>query len=383
VVPYCTTISKYYINLLSFRVHFSYSIRRTIASQLPANLTKILITSDSYRLKSTVDQINVDFHIPVGVQLLNIYISLADYNLLIRDAQKARTMLCTANTNNNNNTILPYAVNNKKKIMGSKDHVAHMKRDKSIIFTHIPEEESNHEESENKYEPLPMMAMKKLIRPNHLPLRFKNVTARDLPESGFSSINFDENDSFPDFIGKTSVCSTPMTENKVLQVGNLMSICANIVEVKGSEEFKEEDEKETVENSPEKSPPKSPAIADEDFHASFSNFITNPHKLDMRRKSWTNLSNTFKKLTQLSVKPFNFGIQMGEILDNSEIVDNKLLDDYEDALIDDDDLKLQQHYSTITDPSYPIFNSNGMPLSKYSFQDFLEYHYSDLSKNLR
>jgi Hermansky-Pudlak syndrome 4 protein len=348
---------------------------KTIASQLPASLTKLLITSDSYRAKSTVDQVSVDFHIPVGVQLLNIYISLAEFNALQRDAQKAQKSFETVTASS---SILPYAVAGKKKGAGGG-----MKRDKSIIFTHIPEEEAVQDDTDSKYQPLPSMSacMKKLNRPTHLPLRFKNVTAKDLPESGFSSINFDENDSFPDFIGKTSVCSTPMTENKLLQIGaNPMSICANVVEIKGAEEFKEEEKEAENPTNPDTNGQNDDEQPD-NFQTNLSNFIKNPHKLDIRRKSWTNLNNTFKRLTQLTVKPFTLGVQMGEIIDPSEIVDNKLLDDYEDALIDDDVLK-QQHFSTITDPSFPIFNSNGLPLSKYSFQDFLEYHYSDLSDNL-
>ena len=111
-----------------------------------------------------------------------------------------------------------------------------MKRDKSLIFTNIPEEGTTNSgvgndavvAVEQKQQQQLLRPKSLMIRPTHLPLRYKNtMSSKELPESGIASINFDETDSYPEFIGRTSVCSTPMTEIKVLQVGNIMSICAN------------------------------------------------------------------------------------------------------------------------------------------------------------
>lgn len=218
-----------------------------------------------------------------------------------------------------------------------------MKRDKSIIFTNIPEEGVAEAENDDVRKPSKMVSQ----RPNHLPLRFKNITSKDIPESGFSSINFDETDSFPQFIGKTSVSSTPMTENKVLH-GTIMPICANsdlteIIEDKTSdllEKFNKINVNKTV-----------------------SSLINNPFRIEKRRNSLTDLQDSLKKISRrLSIRPFGIGLTK---LNKSEL-DAVEMDDIE---IDDVESRI---YRTITDPTYPVFNSDGAPISKYLFQEFLE-----------
>lgn len=196
-------------------------------------------------------------------------------------------------------------------------------------------------------------------RPNHLPLRFKNITSKDIPESGFSSaINFDETDSFPQFIGKTSVSSTPMTENKVLH-GSIMPICANsdLTEIaetnKQSEAMLEKFNKFNV-------------------NKSVSSFMNNPFRIEKRRNSMTDLHNSLKKISKcLTIRPFGIGLSK---LDKSE-PDAVEMDD-----IDIDDAE-SRTYRTITDPTYPVFNSNGAPISKYLFQDIIERQNSALNGN--
>lgn len=187
-----------------------------MATQLSDSITKLLVLTDPLHIRTTAEQItnqSIDFHVPNGVLMLVVYIESTQYNILKADAQRAQNL-------HNTQPVLNFHTNVKRK----------MKRDKSLIFTHIPEEEgvmlnssSNLEMEKSMHSNRP-----KSIRPTHLPLRYKNtMSSKELPESGIASINFDETDSYPEFIGRTSVCSTPMTENKVLQVGNVMSICAN------------------------------------------------------------------------------------------------------------------------------------------------------------
>lgn len=101
------------------------------------------------------------------------------------------------NAVNNVNGINAYPpIQFKKKIM---------KRDKSIVFTNIPEEHSEHlegtssekidtdrsnNEVKNNENQLKFTPQPASVRPNHLPLRFKNITSKDIPESGFSSSTY-------------------------------------------------------------------------------------------------------------------------------------------------------------------------------------------------
>lgn len=310
---------------------------RIVATQMPPEITKNLVLTDPYRIKSTAETITGDFHIPVGVQLLVVYVPIRDYRRLSADAQRAQTV-----SSQTINPIVPFQF--KKKI----------KRDKSIIFTNIPEESVM---SENGAPPPLTVATKP--RPNHLPLRFKTVSSKDIPESGFNSINFDESDSFPQFIGKTSVCSTPMTENKVLHE-NIMSICVN-------SDADSEAAVLTKGNGKKRNDSK------HDLNKEFSNFFTNPLKFELRRNSLTDLQDSLKKFSQrIAMRPFGFGIGVSKMQKLSSDTAN------DDIEIDDFARKI---YRTITDPTYPVFNSDGAPISKCLFQEFLQHQYDEMTRN--
>uniref|UniRef100_A0A182SFY8 Uncharacterized protein n=1 Tax=Anopheles maculatus TaxID=74869 RepID=A0A182SFY8_9DIPT len=222
--------------------------------KLPTNLTKMFVYSDPYRAK-LAEMIAVTFHVPNGVSLISAYITKRDYTQLL-DATKnipiyfnnCTTTAATAATSTG--PPVPFAI--KKKLIPSKELVGGtvagfpmLKTDKSIIFSNIPEEETVGADGAGQICEPP--AQKKapfstVSRPTFLPLKFKNLTSRDIIDSGVNSINFDESDSFPNFIGKTSVCSTPLTENKIVPNRNMMSICVTqdqpssvpVEEVKGN-----------------------------------------------------------------------------------------------------------------------------------------------------
>ncbi len=254
-----------------------------------------------------------------------VFIPIKEYRKLHLASQRAQSI-----TNQNASSIVPFQF--KKK----------MKRDKSIIFTNIPEEGVAEVENGDAKKPTKIVS-----RPNHLPLRFKNITSKDIPESGFSSINFDETDSFPQFIGKTSVSSTPMTENKVLHC-SIMPICAN----SDLKDIAETDRSEMMEK-----------FNKINLNKSVNSFINNPFRIEKRRNSLSDLQESLKKISKrLSIRPFGIGLTK---LNKSE-ANAVEMDDIE---IDDVESKI---YRTITDPTYPVFNSNGAPISKYLFQEFLE-----------
>ncbi|XP_059614070.1 uncharacterized protein LOC132260112 [Phlebotomus argentipes] len=265
---------------------------KIIATQLSPMLSKQVVLTDPYRMKSTAEGITVKFHVPVGVQLIGLYIPYSEYLRLQKEATKAQTSFPQMTSA----SVYPPQIKRK------------MKRDKSIIFSNIPEEEVT-----TVTEDVKPKAIKS--RPTHLPLRFKNVSGKDIPESGVNSITFDDTDSFPQFIGKTSVCSTPIAENKIL-VGSVMPICANRTAV-----------------IPENVDENGKAKDEEDVK--FNHSITRPQT-------------KFKKFKRrFSFRPFQRSLTQVGL-----------------ALINDKKINTGYRCQTIADPNYPVFNDDGLPISK-------------------
>lgn len=286
---------------------------KVISTQLSIDLTKILVATDPVRIKTTAEVAkNVDFHIPFGSQIIKIHISVNEYQKL----QQKKSKISDATSLGVQNTLpLPFSIKKKNKESSSL-----MKRDKSLIFTNIPEEEALIEI------PSPVEKIR-TNRPNHLPLKLKTIP----PESGIASIvSFDESDSYPDFIGKASIASTPLTENKIL-VGPIQSIFAKSTAATQMllEEVNENEIMKSVNNKEE---PKDIPKEWENVYIAFAN---NPFKnqLQWKKKSWDDLR-----------------------------IDN-----------DDDDENSSSSYkvyNTISDPIYPILSAKKMPMSKTLFDDF-------------
>lgn len=415
-------------------LHYFFS--RVIATQLYSTLAKNLILTDPYRIKSTGESIPVNFHVPVGCQLISAFIPLREYNELCENAERIQAMSnqnyknstaminnnsIKANSNSNNNSNNPTngggSSNNNNNINNSAAFPFHfkkklMKRDKSLVFTNIPEEgfsvsaknDETHaggssskidEVAGNSASSMAIHTATALVRPNHLPLRFKNITARDIPESGFSSsITFDEQDSFPQFIGHTSVCSTPMTENKVLH-GNIVPICANAfaekplpngLVAKFDAETSDAADDAAADDEPDHKfgGTKQQLI---EFSNDFNNFAVNPFTAQIRRNSLIDIRDSFKKISRhLSIRPIDTTKFLSEAdflaNDSGHYVDaplNNLMPrstyDNESEFIDAVDTK--KKYRTITDPMYPVFNSLGVPISRYLFEEFLSQQYDN------
>lgn len=227
------------------------------------------------------------------------------------DASRAQNLV---NAIGQSSGILPFQV--KRKI----------KRDKSLFFSNIPEEEAVNPTNvvvENGANGVLGKPPSK-PRPNHLPLKMKIETTRDVPESGFNSINFDESDSFPQFIGKTSICSTPLLENKVLH-GNFLSICVNQNGAQANGVAKEEKAEKNNKYDVQELPG--------------SNFNNNIRE------------NKFKSFPRsLSVRPLT---NFSEMFSKTE----------------EEIVEIKARYQTITDPNFPVFNNDGLPISKYFFDE--------------
>lgn len=406
---------------------------------------KNLILTDPHRIKCTAESIPVKFHVPVGCQLITIYIPQNEYDELVKNSERIQTM-CVNQENVNANGVANGSIVNginayppiqfKKKIM---------KRDKSLVFTNIPEEhfeqsdvgattssaipvsteatdqmdEKLTSEQRNNENPLKFIPQPATARPNHLPLRFKNITSKDIPESGFSSsITFDEQDSFPQFIGRTSVCSTPMTENKVLH-GNIMPICGNPYNEKNTTASAASDAASTTTTATTKNnnsatsevSVQQPIITNNQVSPLREHKQTNCQTADIdrkdengkffdlsdrivnrsvstqqpcRRNSLIDIAEAFRKFSKhLSLRPIsngftNFMHECDYIADGKMYPYGKLANDptADDSVIDFDadeidDVVANNRYRTIADPTYPVFNSFGKPISQYLYDEIM------------
>lgn len=327
---------------------------RVVASQLGDVMTKQLVLTDPRHVRTTAEQLNMQqFHIPHGVQMLVVYVEQQQYAKLASEAQRAQN-LQTTTTTQLSQSALPFQYAKRK-----------LKRDKSLIFTHIPEEEQSSVATESgAIVPVELpTARPKSMRPTHLPLRLKSLHSKEMPESGIASINFDETDSYPEFIGRTSVCNTPMTENKVLPVANVMSICANPDEQDA--DVHNSNGKTTVQQASSSSRRNSLKVDVEKF---FQNFISNPNKQMTRRKSSADLQDALRAISRKLGSFTNYKTDVNR--NGNGVTDLDSTDASPDFIENDERISSR----TIGDPTYPVFNSNGQQISRSLFQQFLDQY---------
>ncbi|XP_013106699.2 uncharacterized protein LOC106086530 isoform X2 [Stomoxys calcitrans] len=334
---------------------------KVVASQLSDSLTKHIILTDPLHIRTTAEQLTTtEFHIPNGVLMLVIYLDAAQFRKLQSDAHRAQHL---QTTQLGGAGALPFQYSKRK-----------LKRDKSLIFTHIPEENASqaisehHEEDEIGSTTTVVRSKSILTRPTHLPLRVKSFSNKELPESGISSINFDETDSYPEYIGRVSVCSTPMTENKVLAVGNIMSICAN-PEDESNSNGKTTQELNSVHLTNRRNSLK------KDFEKFFHNFISNPNKIE-RRNSLTDIHDSLKSFSKkISLKQISQSFKTDFNRNGGETSPDFIENGDEDEESSDNSDDNNKTSRTITDPTNPVFNVNGKPISRSLFQEFLDKYY--------
>lgn len=63
---------------------------RVVATQLSAKLTKHLILTDPYRIKSPAEAVSTYFQLPLGVQLLHVYLDNKQFVILQKDAARCK-----------------------------------------------------------------------------------------------------------------------------------------------------------------------------------------------------------------------------------------------------------------------------------------------------
>lgn len=157
---------------------------KVVLTQLSTETTKLLVLSDPYRIKNAAESLDVDFELPEGIQLLQVYLTNSEFCTLLENSLHSHYMF-------------QYLKNkNTKKSHIFKNHDA----DSSLLFTAVPEEEvpSSTETS---------LPVQKKPRPKSLNLRSISTDSND------SQYSYKTTPMTP-FCGQNSIVDTPMTEFK-------------------------------------------------------------------------------------------------------------------------------------------------------------------------
>jgi hypothetical protein len=309
---------------------------RVVATQLSSDVTKRIVLTDPYRIKCPAEVPTVNFDLPLGVQLLQVYISSKEYFKLHDEATRSRNMFQYLSSKSIKKVCLVTGLCQFKmfdcqlqsKPMSSKEPViSAMKRDQSIIFTAVPEEDSEHQ--------LIIKTEKTSAsqnRPKFLNLKSKTTDVEKKPVSSTQ------------FYGQTSVCSTPMTDLSKVIHSKPLSICINA------------NENPKVEDDEEKS----------------SETVNHPYDFDsvLARvpylKVTSNLYDSKRFSSVFDVREKMKSVSRGVTMKyyNSEL-------QHEYNMCNETTPNEIRVFRTISDPNYPIFRADGTVVSHPFYQDYL------------
>lgn len=306
---------------------------KIVATQLSAELTKQLVLTDPYRIKTPGDKITTDFHLPLGVQLLRVFIK----------RQKTIDISNEEIIKKPNNTFIdtPTRKTYKKSTLPVSSG---MKRDTSRIFT-VPEEG----ETDN----------------NIINIIDHSIKSKKQPSTTLSikpSLNFDKKDIKKNYQNTApvaplltpSVCSTPLKDiNRILH-GTAVSICS----------------------------------ANEDTQLSTDNDnkniddIPDVVKEALRCKRINKLKNTTKNKLDSKIKHEYWHRKSSSL---STLNDDKHSHNFNNHNNNNNDLsnreKNKRHFMTITDPCYPVFRQDGNPITQTLYDHYISLHYQSLVKD--
>lgn len=341
---------------------------KIISTQLPPGLTSYLTVVDPYRIKSPAESLETETPLPLGAQLLVVYVGKKMYDSLKKQVEKLQQF-----TQNGDEMIAKFKKNQEIEREKQREFPqTGMKRDKSLLFTAVPEEDHTMISPPNKEEnpfdkerkPLTMpdvvpFTNKPRQRPNKLSLSFKNQMSLDEDAK--------ENDDKV-FTGQTSVCSTPMVEFKRLH-GNIMSICQNPDTQTQEKPISEPDVLKNIENCTkinlENEKRDNKIVLDMNCIA--DHYINKPEPM-RKLASVTDIQETFKNITNRATSKFK--------LRRSKVPLN-------DDMSPSPEHELHKSHSTMTinDPLFPVFRNDGVAISESLFNQYLEHHYSKMKQD--
>ncbi|XP_012257296.2 uncharacterized protein LOC105686759 isoform X2 [Athalia rosae] len=323
---------------------------KVVATQLNAELTKQIIITDPYRIKAPAETLGTGLDLPVGVQLLRVYIQRKQLTELKQNSSAERIRNSHVDSASKKVTLKKNLSKNNIK----DSCVSGMKRDTSRIFT-VPEEgeldSSQYSNGAPFCPPLPATTYSSPAK------RKQEITTTDRPKA--------VNPQTP------SVCSTPLKDVNRMLHGTAVSICsaAEDLDYKGANENQVMDAGD---------PNDIPDLVKEALRCKRVNKLKNaPPKekleksgaLDRRSMSLPDLTDSSSKHTnRVSLRYYSIGLPK---------LNQNLQFDYENS----PQKKLppgKQFFHTITDPCYPVFRCDGLPVSKALYDDYLATHYQEL-----
>ncbi|OWR43938.1 hypothetical protein KGM_200862 [Danaus plexippus plexippus] len=325
---------------------------KIISTQLPPSLTSYLTVVDPYRIKSPAENLKTKVPLPLGAQLLVVYVGKKTYYNLKKQADKLQEFY-----QKGEEMIARFKKMQEAERERVRDHPqSGMKRDKSLLFTAVPEEDHtmisppNREEGSVPRKPsmpdVVPFTNKPRPRPNKLSLTFK--TQKSLDE------DVKENEvSEKVFTGQTSVVSTPMVDYKRLH-GNMLSICQN---PDADEKLELEPDVVKTDSSMTTADRRDRVILD--GNSIGEHFINKPEPM-RKLASVTDLQETFRKLSTRASS-------------NMKLKRSKM----EDESTPSPETK-GQNTMTINDPLFPVFRNDGVAISESLFNQYLEQYYSGI-----
>lgn len=240
-----------------------------------------------------------------------------------------------------------------------------MKRDKSLLFTAVPEEDhtmisppnrDEHIDQERKPPTMPDVVPftnKPRQRPNKLSLSFKTQ----------KSVDEDATENEKVFTGQTSVCSTPMVEYKRLH-GNILSICQNPESQNQEKEIIEPDVLKNIENCAkvnlENDKRDNKIVLD--LNCIADHYINKPQPM-RKLASVTDIQETFKRISNRATSKFK--------LKRSKSPDDENSPEH----------AFKHSTMTINDPYFPVFRDDGVAISESLFNQYLEQHYARIKQD--
>ncbi|KAL1132067.1 hypothetical protein AAG570_010025 [Ranatra chinensis] len=114
---------------------------KVVATQLNYGLTKQLVVCDPYRIKLPADSVGTPFHLPVGVQLLSVFVEEAEVERLRRHNSSLEAAIRQVSAECKADANLSKTTTGKPSKESSGAAICGMKRDVSRIFTVVEENE--------------------------------------------------------------------------------------------------------------------------------------------------------------------------------------------------------------------------------------------------
>lgn len=315
--------------------------------------------------QAPAERISTEFHLPIGVQLLRVYIEQKQFGKLVQEANNERhyssyldsvtkkvlqRKVRSCSKANRNDRMVTRQLCSQTMSKNSKElPLSGMKRDTSRIFT-VPEEgelDSSQYNDNSHYVPsVPLTAYSS-------PVKRKQESKTDRPKC--------VNPLTP------SVCSTPLKDiNRVLH-GNAMLICNTNEDASVEPEEEMKEMKTNVDDIPD--------VVKEALRCKRLNKLRSilPTKKLVKRREFNKKSLSMHDLdssvsfysNRISVRTYGLGLpQLKNALSPESSPEKKPAH--------------KKQFQTITDPCYPVFRCDGLPVSKSLYEQYISSHYEEL-----